>query len=261
MNQVPGKPRGVLRPHAAQGEFRHERLLPAPALSDLVEHYWFVQWDLRGTAPHLQATLPHPNVHLVVERGEARIYGVHTDRFERTLEGSDFAFGIKFKPAGFHPFLQAPVADLANRSLPAWGAFADLGAACLEELPALAERHLLAALPNPDANVARMNGIVAAIADDISLTSVDQLVELAGMDKRTLQRLFQKYVGISPKWIIKRYRLHEAIARVQEGAVANWSALALDLGYFDQAHFIRDFRALVGQTPAGYASSLRTSAY
>jgi AraC-like DNA-binding protein len=106
-----------------------------------------------------------------------------------------------------------------------------------------------------------MNGIVAAIADDISLTSVDQLVELAGMDKRTLQRLFQKYVGISPKWIIKRYRLHEAIARVQEGAVANWSALALDLGYFDQAHFIRDFRALVGQTPAGYASSLRTSAY
>src|SRR6185369_10039169 len=47
MTNAPGKARGVLRPHFAQGEFRHERLLPPAALADHIEHFWFVQWDLR----------------------------------------------------------------------------------------------------------------------------------------------------------------------------------------------------------------------
>jgi len=70
---------------------------------------------------------------------------------------------------------------------------------------------------------------------------------------RALQRLFSDYVGASPKWVINRYRLHEAIARVQAGHPVAWAALAQDLGYFDQAHFIADFRRLVGVTPAEYA--------
>ena len=69
-----------------------------------------------------------------------------------------------------------------------------------------------------------------------------------------------KYVGIGPKWVIKRYRLHEAIARIQDGAPVDWAALAAELGYFDQSHFGRDFRALVGQSPTGYAQSLIASA-
>jgi AraC-like DNA-binding protein len=263
MTNVPGKARGVLRPHFAQGEFRHERLMPPAALADHIEHFWFVQWDLRGLPAQQQATLPHPNVHLVVERGDARIYGVHTDRFDRRLEGYDFAFGIKFKPAGFQPFLRSPVAALANDSIAASQVFASaadlIRCAQVDDMPAAAEAMLLAALPAPDPNVARINNIVAAIAGDLMLTSVEQVETLAGLDKRTLQRLFQKYVGIGPKWVIKRYRLHEAIAQVQSGAVINWADLALQLGYFDQAHFVRDFRALIGQSPAEYAQSIAIS--
>ena len=71
--------------------------------------------------------------------------------------------------------------------------------------------------------------------------------------RRTLQRLFERYVGVGPKWVIRRYRLHEVAERLSEGKAVNLAELALDLGYFEQAHFIKDFRALVGVTPAGYA--------
>jgi AraC-like DNA-binding protein len=73
------------------------------------------------------------------------------------------------------------------------------------------------------------------------------------MGKRTLQRLFSQYVGVSPKWVIKRYRLHEAADQLGAGEVVDWAKLAVDLGYFDQAHFIKDFKTIVGQTPAEYA--------
>jgi AraC-like DNA-binding protein len=52
--------------------------------------------------------------------------------------------------------------------------------------------------------------------------------------------------------VINRYRLHEALERLAQGGNVEWARLALDLGYFDQAHFIRDFKALVGRTPGEY---------
>lgn len=273
MSGKPGEPRGVLRRQGAHGRFEHERRLPSSGLAGLVEHYWYVCWDLRLLPPQLQATLPHPNVHLVVERNASTIYGVRTERFERCLEGQDFVFGIKFRPGGFHPFLQEPVSTLANRSLPARAVFgiaceslAPRIAACatVDAMMAVAETFLLGNLPAPDPasdpDIARAGALVSTIADDLGITSVDCLMTTAAIDKRTLQRLFQKYVGIGPKWVIKRYRLHEAVARIQAGAPVDWAALAAELGYFDQSHFGRDFRALVGQSPTGYAQSLIASA-
>jgi AraC-like DNA-binding protein len=89
--------------------------------------------------------------------------------------------------------------------------------------------------------------------DETTILKVDNLIERFNYSKRTLQRLFRQYVGVSPKWIIQRYRLHEAAEQIASGQAENWPALAVDLGYFDQAHFIRDFKAIVGQSPAEYA--------
>jgi AraC-like DNA-binding protein len=54
------------------------------------------------------------------------------------------------------------------------------------------------------------------------------------------------------RWTLQRHRLHEAIEQLGAGRGTDWTRLALDLGYFDHAHFIRDFRAVVGRTPAEY---------
>jgi AraC-like DNA-binding protein len=115
-----------------------------------------------------------------------------------------------------------------------------------------AEQLLLAQPAVSTPQVERVSELVAGIAADRNLTSVEALVQRTGLTKRGLQRLFNEYVGIGPKWVINRYRLHEAIAQLQTGAPVAWTELALALGYFDQAHFIRDFRQLVGRSPAEY---------
>lgn len=267
MNTQADRPRGVLHQRLEHGEFQHARRLPSTALAPFVEHYWHVSWDLRDLPAQQQETLPHPNVQFVVEPGLTAIYGVHSGRFIRLLEGKGQVFGIKFKAGGFFPFYRAPVSNLMDRSLEPHRLFGEnstrlerdvLASEDIDTMSAAAERLLLTHLPPDDPNVARVSALVSGIASDRSLTSVDGLVSQTGLTKRALQRLFNQYVGISPKWVINRYRLHEAIAQLQAGVPLAWTALALELGYFDQAHFIRDFRKLVGRSPAEYARAEST---
>jgi len=257
-----GKPRGILRHAPSPGVFHHARIAPSPALAGVVQHFWIVRWDLRGSAPQVRETLPHPNVHLVIEPGRTRIHGIHSGRFTRVLEGQGGVFGMKFRAGGFRPFLRRSVSTLRDRSLSLQEVFG-MAAGSLEatvfaqqeddRMAAVAEDFLVAHLPPVDPEVARIGEIVDGIATDRSITTVEQVLERHGMGKRTLQRLFNEYVGIGPKWVINRYRLHEAIERLAEGGNVVWTELALELGYFDQAHFVRDFKALVGRPPAEYA--------
>jgi AraC-like DNA-binding protein len=82
---------------------------------------------------------------------------------------------------------------------------------------------------------------------------VDDIVDRYGIGKRNLQKLFREYVGVTPKWVIQRHRLHEA-ARL-DTAANDLSTLAFELGYADQAHFVRDLKAAVGRPPTSYLRS------
>jgi AraC-like DNA-binding protein len=268
--QIDTEPRGILVPRFKAGSFCHERVAPSAALAALVEHYWFVGWDMQGHPPQQQETLPHPNVHLVIENDSDGVYGVHTARYTKLLAGQGFAFGIKFRPGGFRPFLGRAVAEIADQRV----ALAQLFGADGEELTrqvracaasadstpaamaAAAEAFLLARLPPSDADAGRAAALVAAIAGDAALLTVDALAEQAGLNKRALQRLFQQYVGVGPKWVIRRYRMHEAVAQLQAGAAPELAQLALGLGYYDQAHFIKEFTALVGKPPGEYRRAI-----
>jgi methylphosphotriester-DNA--protein-cysteine methyltransferase len=95
--------------------------------------------------------------------------------------------------------------------------------------------------------------IVERIVQDPLLTRVDVLAREVGGSVRQLQRLFAEHVGVGPKWVIRRYRLREVTERMETGGRIDWAALAADLGYADQPHFVRDFTAMVGETPTRYA--------
>lgn len=256
------KPRGVLNRKAGEKKFRLSLHPPAPDLDFFVEHYWIVTWDLSGQEPYRSETLPHPCVHLVIEKNQSQIFGVTTGKFSYLLEGKGRVFGIKFKPGAFYPFVQSPVSQFTDGAIRLQNVFGvdgnTLEAAILSrgdegEMVALAEAFLRERLPERDANVAVINQIVDRIIADRTITRVDDIVCRLTLNKRTLQRLFRQYVGVSPKWVIKRYRLHEAAERLADGDGVDGSHLALDLGYFDQAHFIKDFKAIVGSAPAEYA--------
>jgi AraC-like DNA-binding protein len=262
MRPVEEAPRGVLNLRSGRGRFEVTRTRPGPDLAELVEHFWTVGWDLRGRDPHTQHTLPHPSVHLVAERDRSGIMGVLSGRFTRQLAGQGRAFGIRFRPAGFHPFLGAPVSALTDRRVAVAEVFGPAGDRLVaellaadgqERLVAAAEAFLAARLPAPDPNVARVNRVVDQIMADRDITRVADVTDRSGIATRRLQRLFATYVGVTPKWVIRRARLHEAVERLDQGHDVDLALLARDLGYFDQAHFARDFRAAVGRPPTAYA--------
>jgi AraC-like DNA-binding protein len=261
-----GKPRGVLHRHPEEGGFfHHSRHAPADDLAPFVEHFWIVGWNLEGRAPHLAETLPHPSVHVILEQGVSRVAGVSRSRFSRRLEGNGRVFGIKFLPGGFHPFVGWPVSRITDRIVPIpelLGAGSErLEAFVLahEEPPEMveaAELFLRGRLPERDPVAEETGRIVARIAAEPEISKVDDLVERVGSRTRQLQRLFSRYVGVSPKWMIQRYRLHEALERIADSRSPDWPRLAFDLGYSDQAHFIKSFKELVGRTPGEYAKGL-----
>jgi AraC-like DNA-binding protein len=261
-----GKGRGMLRRPLRAGKMRHARRRPADDLSHLIAHYWMIRWDLRGCEPHIAESLPHPNVHVIFEPSGSVVAGVHTRKFSRILKGESQVFGVKFKPGGFRPFLKFSVSKLADRMVPVQRIFGDevnalrdvvLSLRSEKEKVEAANAFFRACLPKPDQTIALAGALVEEILQDGEINTVDDLVDRAGIGKRSLQRLFNEYVGVSPKWVIRRYRLHELIERANHGVQPDWAQLALDLGYFDQAHLINDFRSITGYSPTEYLNLLQ----
>jgi AraC-like DNA-binding protein len=266
--------RGVLRPDLAATRFRLARYQPSDPLAPFVEYYWIPRWDLRGEPPHAQTILPHPNVHLVFEASGAGIFGVDRRLFTRSLSGLGLAFGVRFLAGCFRPFWQAPISQLTDRVVPAARLFGpqaektrqaimrvsagSAGSADSEEGDAwmigYAEALLCSVRPDQDPVAEQVAALVSRITADPGLRRVDQLAAASGMTARSLQRLFADYVGVSPKWVMRRARLHEAAERADSGEPIDWALLAADLGYADQAHLTRDFTATIGISPTRYAA-------
>jgi AraC-like DNA-binding protein len=267
-------PRGVL--HAAEdrgGTFFHQRLAPPPELAPFIQHLWYVQWDVRHASPTTAETLPHPNCYLIFEHnlerpiddpgvhGRAEVAGVCTSKFSRSMEGHGRVFGIKFQPGGLRPFLQTSVSTLTDRVVPAAEIFGSSILALATQLRVLdsaetmakaAAAFFLERLPKADSDTVIATTLVDMILHDATILRVEEVSRRSGLSVRSLQRLFREYVGVPPKWVIRRFRLHELLERLHSGEAIDGVQLALDLGYADQAHLINDFRKLAGYAPTEY---------
>jgi AraC-like DNA-binding protein len=257
------RPQGILnlRPSDSPGVSRY---WPSDDLAPFVEHYWIVHWNV--VEPQTAETLPHPSVHMVLEQGRSAIVGVMHRKFSRILEGKGRVVAAKFRPGAFRSFVDRPVASFTDRRSILASVFGDAASqfegAVLshdDDLDAIEviEPFLRSFRPVATEPMDLAGRVTARIAGGRDITRVDQIVNEFAINVRQLQRLFREYVGVTPKWVIQRYRLIEAAARLAAGTTTNLAALALDLGFADQAHFIRDFKKLVGRAPASYAKSLR----
>jgi len=261
LRAVAAEPKGIVAPAAAQQKFRLARYLPAEDLAAFVGHYWLVAWDLSGQEPYVQRTLPYPCVNLVFDLGRTAIFGVARGAFDYRLENRGRALGVRFRPGGFRGLLRAPLITLTDRTMPLAPIYGLEGAAAEisvfaapddESMVAAAETVLRRRIPEPDANVALIDRIIARIDADREITRIDRLADVLALSPRALQRLFSDYVGVSPKWVIRRLRLHEAAFRLARAEAFDLAGFAQELGYFDQAHFTRDFTNLVGRPPSQY---------
>jgi AraC-like DNA-binding protein len=230
---------------------RHQRHVfhqPSPDLAPWVARYWEVTWDY--AEPYRQKVVPYPNVQLTFRAGGAELHGVVSGYQTRVLAGRGHVFGVAFRPGAFRPFLDAPVSTLTDRTLDATEVF---DPALPPPEVAEVERYLRRRLPDPAPRAEEAAGVVATIAATPGITRVDALAGDLGLSVRQLQRLFAEHVGVGPKWVIRRYRLHEVTERLAAGTPVDWATVAADLGYADQAHLTRDFTAVFGEPPTWYA--------
>jgi AraC-like DNA-binding protein len=261
-------PIGLLNVKKKTPKFSVSLYSPSADFTHFIEHYWVVRWDLRGQEPHLQENLSHPSVHLVFEKNNSRIVGVVKGRFSILLREQGAVFGVKFRPGAYYPFLKKPVSTITDRIVPFQEAFG-MNSQRLEQqlfsqendgqMIALAESFIRERLPTSDTNVDFINTITQCIFSERNIVKVDDIVSRFPIHKRQLQMLFRQYVGVSPKWIIQRYRLLEAVEKMNEGHIPEWPRLAADLGYYDQAHFIKDFKSITGKSPEEYTRLLSES--
>lgn len=248
---------------------RFRRREPAPALRPYLEHYWLIDWDL--DQPYAAHVVPHPSVNLVLQRyeagesareraGYAEVAGIGLGLFTQKLTGHGRVCGVQFRPGGFRPFApEHALSDLTGRRIdaaevlrtpPPVGAVLD--PADEDARVRALDACLLALEPRPDPQATLAMELVDRVRTDRSVRRVGQLARSAGLSPRTLQRLFSAYVGVGPKWVILRYRIHEALERAESEPAVDWARLAADLGYSDQAHLVRDFTATVGVPPTAF---------
>ena len=256
--------------------------LPEPYASHLVPHpsvnIVFQRYGALG-APAAEA------------RASAEVSGIGLGLFTQKLTEAGRVCGVQFRPGGFRPFAPAwPVSTWTGRRVPLTEVFPDAGTASGvgtgpepslgtggEEDRAATGAGLLSAVlspdsdharvaaldafllahgPAPDPTAARAMELVDLIRGDRTVRKVTQLVSATGLSARSLQRLFATHVGVGPKWVILRYRIHEALERAEAAGAAggpDWAALAVELGYSDQAHLVREFTATIGVSPTVYA--------
>lgn len=243
------------------------RYAASPDLTDLAQRYWIPVWSL--PRPSNQSTLQYPVFLIVVSTTYARLYGVSRGRSTVTLDGDGWGVGTLFRPAAGRLLLGASAATLTDgwidlRQVP--GLDADSMVAQIrgamsgdphaeqshrDAIVAL-ERRYRALLPVDEAGLL-VNHLVDWIEEHREVTRVGELAAEARMSERSLQRLVEQRVGLTPKWLIQRRRLHDAVEHLKAGT-RSLGDLAAELGYADQAHFTHDFRAVTGMTPGEYSA-------
>ncbi|WP_137988712.1 helix-turn-helix domain-containing protein [Streptomyces vilmorinianum] len=273
--------RGIVDAAELFAHVRFRRHVPAtPELRPYVDNYWFIDWDL--SEPYASHVVPHPSVNVVFQRyGEdssGEVSGIGLDLFTKKLTGVGRVCGVKFRPGGFRPFAPArPVSAWTGRRVPLDEVFAGAGDASVAAVltpetdharVAALDAFLLAHGPEPDPQAVQAMALMELVRTDRTIRRVSELARTQGLSSRSLQRLFSQCVGVGPKWVILRHRIHDALERVESaesagGAKAakaqgalDWAGLAAELGYSDQAHLVRDFTATVGVPPTAYARRL-----
>jgi AraC-like DNA-binding protein len=234
--------------------------IPPPPLSEFVDVFWHCQ---RDESPHAkERLLPTGAVELVVNLAEDRlgpiVSGAHSEPFEIDTSEPATIVGVHFKPGGAFPFLNAPADDLHNAHVPLndlWGRQSRVlhERLCEAHTPPgmfrVLEQCLLAQVRRP---LARHPAVEFALREFRVRRAVSDVTDRIGLSPRHFIQVFADEVGLTPKLFCRVQRFQEVLGLVERRRRVDWAQVAVDCGYYDQSHFIHDFRAFSGLNPTAY---------
>jgi len=250
---------GHLNPGDPEVAFSRFRLAEGPddPLDDLVRHVWPVRWDVPPGEVRVQRVLGYPGANAVLRPAGATLHGPARVLTVQELAGRGWAVGVLLQPAatrlltttdpvglvaGHEPLPAAPLAAVAT-------AMSRPAAAADREVAALLRAWLSPVAARVD-DGGRLANAAARVADErADVLRVADLADALGTTPRTLSRAVRRHTGLTPKWLIECRRLQAAATTLHADPGTDLAGLAAALGYVDQAHFTRRYRAVVGETP------------
>jgi AraC-like DNA-binding protein len=254
---------------------------PPPPLADFVELFWYC--DGYAEQASKERVLPTGDIQLVISLGDDQLRTYHARNAEKsqTYRGPLLcgprsecsiidtrplasSMGVLFKPGSAFPFLGTPVGELHNLNVSLeslWGRKADelrdrlLEARTPEARFRILEQSLLAQVNlawerHPAVTYALRH--FQAVPHDQTIAVV---AERTGFSAKWLIEVFRAQVGLTPKVYCRLRRFQTALKLIGQKQQPDWAGLALTCGYYDQAHFNRDFRAFSGLSPTTYLAS------
>jgi AraC-like DNA-binding protein len=255
---------------------------PAPPLDRFIDDIYC----LTGVPRHRRLNVPPmPSAHLFINlAGPIGLYdsdpavppaaftdgwfmGVWTRRFLVEFETPMRVVGVHFKPWGISPFVDMPSSELRDRWVPVdavWERSLDrmrdriASARSTGETLQILEDELRSRLvPAPSRGLELVNHTAGRLESSWGAVSVGALTDDAGVSGNHLATQFKSHVGVTPKRVARIYRFARLVLSVDALHPVDWSQLAQAAGYFDQAHFSKEFKDFTGHTPTAYLTLRR----
>ena len=253
--------------------------VPSAPLSAFVRCFWYSEGAPETHAKERLMPNGEPTIVLNLRDDEMRLYdsddltqfstyrhavisGARTGCFVIDTAQEDRVFGIQFRAGGSFPFFRAPAFEFSNKSVDLgllWGRTVNelrdrlLSAPAVRQMFRIAEHYLLRQLVRPEG----LHRGVSFARDEFSkrpTVSTGLVANEIGLSQRRFIQLFKEQVGLTPKSFHRVQRFQSILQIVHGARQVEWVQVALDCGYYDQAHFIHDFREFSGLTPTQYIS-------
>jgi AraC-like DNA-binding protein len=245
---------------------------PQMPLAMFVDYFWYVQ----GYNPvhSKELALPDGSVEVVIDLredtirlfdsrnrelnfGSSILCGPHSDYFVIDTACESRVIGIHFKPGGIHAFVKEPLDEILNVHISLhtiWGSRVSeirdelLASLVPDEMFRVLERRLLS-LATKDLE---RHPAVQFVLSNLHDGQIAEIIEQIGISHRRFNEIFKQEVGMTPKRLSRIYRFQEVLRSISDGKKISWTDIALACGYYDQAHFVKDFQSFSGINPSDY---------
>jgi AraC-like DNA-binding protein len=252
---------------------------PSVELQPFVKCFWTLDDETIEEKPTRQRVLPDGCMEMIFHYGD--LYEQFLEDGSSVIQPRCFVFGqiatyieiaptgttglvaARFLPDGLTPFLEIPVATLFNKAVPIANVFGEKGKELEEKVLAAndnSERlHLIGSFLLSRMVEPHTIHAITKECIDIILQSGGQLdmIELAGklkINRRSMEGKFEAVIGMSPKQLSRAVRLQATLKMLDQKNFSSLTALAYESGYYDQAHFIKDFKEFTGISPKSFFS-------
>ena len=249
--------------------------VPTYPLNQFIACFWYVDMVVPYTREKI---LPTGTIELMINFGaphrkynqsetafdlmsEGWIAGFQTDYIVNEPIAETDMLGVRFKPGGAYPFLGEVIYDLHNAVVDLEAVWGYEAADLREQLWArptvhgrfaLLQEHLLERLTANLYGLELVQYAVQTLDQHTGRLSIRELSDQVGLSQKHLIHQFKKMIGASPKQVARVLKLQKVLHLIDPTQLVNWSAIAHACGYYDQAHFNRDFKSFTGLTPAEY---------